>query len=128
MLPRSGMCAPWSCILACGEAAAGTSCSNATEASQAILGSLAQGAASPSGESSSEDAEQQQQQPSGASGPTGIQKLLGVERDDLVAQEKAVLEDVVALLKEVCMAVSSVTCAPLPLLLLLLLRRPPVAT
>ena len=112
--------------MACGEAAAGTACSTATEASQALLGSLTQGAASPSGERSSEEAEQQQQQqqPSGASSSTGIQKLLGVDRDDLVAQEKAVLEDVVALLKEVCMAHSSKTSVPLPLLLHL----PPAAT
>ena len=87
------MCLSWRSVQACGEGADKKSAS--TEASQAIIASLAALRAPAGG---GDEAATAKGSPSAA---TGIQKLLDLERDDLIVQEKAILEDVVTLLKEV---------------------------
>ena len=85
-------------LLQAGEGAENQICGNATEASQAILRSLKQ---SSPGSTKNDQSDEINETSSRPSSQTGMQKLLDLEKDDLINQEKAVLKDVVALLKDV---------------------------
>lgn len=101
-MPRSGLSLPVPLLLCCGEAAAaGAMVSSTQDAASALMASMraANTAIAPSEKPL--DAEASEAEAVAASGKaSGMGSLLNQEREDLVAEEKQLLQDILALLKE----------------------------